>query len=139
MKAKREVSKSRKHAGGRIARRMLADKKTTGGQPAYGKMARKRVRRGRKAADRKTGRRKIGRTKLTKTKIAGLQASADEELQPLANGDYRAWRRPNKKRITLFLDADVLAWFKESGRRYQTRINRALWKVMQEEKEESGK
>lgn len=41
--------------------------------------------------------------------------------------------RPLKKPITLRLDADILAWFKKDGRRYQTRINRALRKVMERE------
>lgn len=34
--------------------------------------------------------------------------------------------RPVKKQITLRLDADVLAWFRAQGSRYQTRINDAL-------------
>jgi uncharacterized protein (DUF4415 family) len=42
--------------------------------------------------------------------------------------------RPLKKPITLRLDADVLAWFKKDGRRYQTRINQALRKVMERER-----
>ena len=41
--------------------------------------------------------------------------------------------RPLKKPVTLRLDADVLAWFKRDGRRYQTRINAALRKVMERE------
>lgn len=41
--------------------------------------------------------------------------------------------RPLKKPITLRIDADVLAWFKKDGRRYQTRINGALRKVMERE------
>ena len=41
--------------------------------------------------------------------------------------------RPLKKPVTLRLDADVLAWFKKDGRRYQTRINQALRKVMERE------
>ena len=43
------------------------------------------------------------------------------------------WTRPgalapiaNKQQITLRLDADVLAFFKNTGRRYQTRINAVL-------------
>ena len=43
------------------------------------------------------------------------------------------WRRvsdlvpeENKQQITLRLDADVLAFFKGTGRRYQSRINAAL-------------
>jgi len=41
--------------------------------------------------------------------------------------------RPLKKPVTLRLDADVLAWFKRDGKRYQTRINSALRKVMARE------
>ena len=41
--------------------------------------------------------------------------------------------RPLKKPVTLRLDADVLAWFKRDGKRYQTRINAALRKVMVQE------
>jgi uncharacterized protein (DUF4415 family) len=41
--------------------------------------------------------------------------------------------RPLKKPVTLRLDADVIAWFKKDGKRYQTRINTALRKVMERE------
>ena len=44
--------------------------------------------------------------------------------------------RPLKKPVTLRLDADVLAWFKKEGSRYQTRINRALRKIMERELKE---
>jgi uncharacterized protein (DUF4415 family) len=66
-----------------------------------------------------------------------LEATGEDELRTSAVRSYAPWRRPRKKRITLFLDADVLAWFKQEPR-YQTRINRALWEVMKREKEESG-
>lgn len=48
----------------------------------------------------------------------------------LQNLDYY---RPLKKPVTLRLDADVLAWFKKDGSRYQTRINSALRKIMERE------
>lgn len=41
--------------------------------------------------------------------------------------------RPIKKPVTLRLDADVIAWFKKDGKRYQTRINGALRQVMERE------
>jgi uncharacterized protein (DUF4415 family) len=47
--------------------------------------------------------------------------------------------RPIKKPVTLRLDADVIAWFKTSGRGYQTRINRALRKMMEGETKEEKK
>jgi uncharacterized protein (DUF4415 family) len=45
--------------------------------------------------------------------------------------------KPVKRPVTLRLDADVLAWFQQAGRGYQTRINRALRKVMSEERKKA--
>lgn len=33
---------------------------------------------------------------------------------------------PGKKQVTIRLDSDILAWLKEQGRGYQTRINAIL-------------
>ncbi len=52
------------------------------------------------------------------------------QLQTLKIADFY---RPLKKPVTLRLDADVIAWFKKDGTRYQTRINAALRKVMERE------
>jgi len=41
--------------------------------------------------------------------------------------------KPRKTPVTMRLDADVVAWFKKDGRRYQTRINLALRRVMERE------
>ncbi|HYM78422.1 MAG TPA: BrnA antitoxin family protein [Candidatus Dormibacteraeota bacterium] len=57
----------------------------------------------------------------------GFAGLMDENLQSMKIGDLY---RPLKKPVTLRLDADVLAWFKKEGRRYQTRINTGLRKVM---------
>ena len=38
--------------------------------------------------------------------------------------------RPKKTRVTLRLDADVLAWLKQPGLGYQTRINDYLRSIM---------
>lgn len=38
---------------------------------------------------------------------------------------------PEKKQLTIRLDADVLSWLKADGRGYQTRINRILRVVME--------
>lgn len=51
--------------------------------------------------------------------------------------DVMEFYKPIKKPVTLRLDADVLAWFRRDGRRYQTRINGALRRVMEREMEES--
>jgi uncharacterized protein (DUF4415 family) len=42
-------------------------------------------------------------------------------------------RRPLKKRVTMYLDADVLAWLKSRGPRYQREINWMLRRVMEKE------
>ena len=48
-----------------------------------------------------------------------------------------AWKRPgllipgeNKRQISLRIDADVLVFFKNTGRRYQTRMNEVLRSYM---------
>jgi uncharacterized protein (DUF4415 family) len=69
-----------------------------------------------------------------------LQQMSDEEIDysdiPNQSGTT-GWRRvsdlvpeENKQQITLRLDAEVLAFFKSTGRRYQSRINAALREYM---------
>jgi len=67
-------------------------------------------------------------------KISRLRASAGGRERPLPPMPAPGYYRPIKKPITLRLDADVLAWFQRQGRGYQTRINRALRKLMMEER-----
>jgi len=74
-----------------------------------------------------------------KHKIGNLKASVDEGNVPSSKaGDWAAevgrLYRPIKQPVTLRLDGDVLAWFKAQGKGYQTRINRALRRVMTAEK-----
>jgi uncharacterized protein (DUF4415 family) len=69
-------------------------------------------------------------------KSINLRALRDEKKR--VSGALHAMKiadfyRPLKKPVTLRLDADVIAWFKKDGRRYQTRINAALRKVMERE------
>ncbi len=71
------------------------------------------------------------RTKKKGGRIARLRASADERKRGRDPLDELArFYRPIKQPVTLRLDADVVAWFKKQGRGYQTRINRALRKLM---------
>src|SRR5271155_804461 len=79
-------------------------------------------------------------------RIAGLRASGSVEQGRSTNdGDrwrewreqqleLKRWRRLPKKRVTLNLDADVLAWFRGMGRGYQWEINKALRRVMESER-----
>lgn len=48
------------------------------------------------------------------------------EVSDWSDAERGRFYRPVKKQITLRLDADVLAWFRARGSRYQTRINEAL-------------
>jgi uncharacterized protein (DUF4415 family) len=85
-----------------------------------------------KARNGKTRRRRsTNRRRRTALGFSGLM---EENLQNMKIGDLY---RPLKKPVTLRLDADVLAWFKKDGRRYQTRINSALRKVMEREMKHS--
>ena len=52
-------------------------------------------------------------------------------------GDIGSLYKPIKKPVTLRLDADVLAWFKVEGRGYQTRINKVLRKLMNDQRKRS--
>jgi uncharacterized protein (DUF4415 family) len=68
-------------------------------------------------------------------KTISLQAVAEKPKRHyVLLRDVGVLYRPIKKPVTLRLDADVIAWFKKSGRGYQTRINRALRELMKEEK-----
>ena len=83
----------------------------------------KKLRKNSKSAGKKTGR----------GKIPSLRASAGGDVARPATESHGPAARVNKTRITLFLDADVLASFQESGPGYQTRINQTLRKVMRAE------
>ena len=48
--------------------------------------------------------------------------------------EHQRWLRLPKKRVTLNLDADVLAWFRGMGRGYQWEINKRLRKAMERER-----
>jgi uncharacterized protein (DUF4415 family) len=65
-------------------------------------------------------------------KSAGLKASAGPMKYRVSIAEMGEMYRPIKKPVTLRMDADVLAWFKKQGRGYQTRINRALRKVVED-------
>ena len=71
------------------------------------------------------------RTRTVRPDALNLSAPVTEsKLHTMKIGDFY---RPLKKPITVRIDADVLAWFKKDGRRYQSRINAALRKTMERE------
>jgi uncharacterized protein (DUF4415 family) len=84
----------------------------------------------------RTARRSNRRRKAGKRGFFNFSAPvAKSKLHTMRIADFY---RPLKKPVTLRLDADVIAWFKKDGRRYQTRINAALRKVMEREMRVAG-
>ncbi len=85
-----------------------------------------------------SSRSKLGRPATAKRRRKPVNPGALRDERKRVSGALHAMRiadfyRPLKKPVTLRLDADVIAWFKKDGRRYQTRINEALRKVMERE------
>ncbi|HEY3616038.1 MAG TPA: BrnA antitoxin family protein, partial [Candidatus Sulfotelmatobacter sp.] len=70
------------------------------------------------------------RRKSGQRKVLSLTASAEPSRRGgVSMREVMEFYKPIKKPVTLRLDADVLAWFRRDGRRYQTRINAALRRV----------
>jgi uncharacterized protein (DUF4415 family) len=73
-------------------------------------------------------------------RVATLGARPDSEidLSDIPELDEKFWRnavrnpfyRPVKKQLTVRLDADVIAWLRQQGKGYQTRMNGLLRDAM---------
>lgn len=61
-----------------------------------------------------------------------IDTSDIPEMTDFRNAEVGRFYRPVKKQITLRLDADLIAWFREQGGKYQTRINQALREYVEE-------
>jgi len=83
-----------------------------------------------KKSTKRSGARRKGKLRAAGRGVAGWSKLKRPDWGNTKIADFY---RPLKKPVTLRLDADVLAWFKKDGRRYQTRINAALRKVMERE------
>ncbi len=89
-------------------------------------------------------------TKEELAELEALEALPDDQIDTSDIPETLDWSgakrglfyRPVKQQITLRLDADVVAWFKQQapgGRGYQTDINRALRShVQQAERQAAG-
>ena len=84
-----------------------------------------------------------------KKEIAALARLRDEEIDTRSIPEVKNWSgakrgvfyRPVKQQLTLRLDADVIAWFKDHARKgegYQTNINRALREHVERRARKSG-
>lgn len=75
-------------------------------------------------------------TAAQRRRLEALAAMPDKDIDYSdipPSGKRTGWTRPgalvpteNKQQITLRLDAEVLAFFRNTGKRYQSRINAAL-------------
>ena len=72
---------------------------------------------------------------MTPKQLQALRELRDEDidLSDIPEQTGGGWRRvselvptENKKQVTLRLDADVVAFFRATGRRYQSRMNAVL-------------
>jgi len=79
-------------------------------------------------------------TAARKRKLARVAARPDSEIDlseipPLTESFWKnavrnPFYRPVKQQLTVRLDADVVAWLRDQGRGYQTRLNRVLREAM---------
>jgi uncharacterized protein (DUF4415 family) len=83
-------------------------------------------------------RQRVTKRAKARRNVTKIEASAGTRRRPrYLPEEWAGMYKPLKKPVTLRLDADVLAWFQRAGRGYQTRINRALRKVMIEERKKA--
>jgi uncharacterized protein (DUF4415 family) len=69
--------------------------------------------------------------RLTKMADEDIDTSELPEVDDFTDAVRGRFYRPVKQQITLRLDADLLAWFRSQGGKYQTRINAALREYME--------
>jgi uncharacterized protein (DUF4415 family) len=68
--------------------------------------------------------------RLAKMADEDIDTSELPEVHDFSDAVRGRFYRPVKRQITLRLDADLLAWFRSQGGKYQTRINAALREYM---------
>jgi len=86
-------------------------------------------------------------TRKLAREIKALVQQRDEQINTSDIPEVTDWSRavvgkfyrPIKEPVTIRLDADVVAWLKAKGPRYQTRINAILRSAMKPEAARSGK
>jgi len=79
-------------------------------------------------------------TPARKRRLARVAARPDSKIDLSAiprlresfweNAVRNPFYRPVKQQLTVRLDADVVAWLRDQGRGYQTRLNRVLREAM---------
>jgi uncharacterized protein (DUF4415 family) len=79
-------------------------------------------------------------TATQKRELANLAARPDSEIDysdipPMTEKFWRnavrnPFYRPRKQQVTLRIDADILAWLRQQGKGYQSRLNSVLRTAM---------
>lgn len=85
-------------------------------------------------------------TKKQAEELAALAAMPDEEIDTSEIPEVTDWSkavvgrfyRPVKETVTIRLDADVLDWLKQGGKGYQTRVNKLLRAVMEQQRKKAA-
>lgn len=89
-------------------------------------------------------------TRAQKAELARLREASDDDIDTSdipeltetfwSNAVRNPFYRPIKKQLTLRLDADVVAWFRQhaGGGGYQTDINRALREHIERQEKKAG-
>jgi uncharacterized protein (DUF4415 family) len=88
-------------------------------------------------------------TAAQRAELKALAARRDGQIDTRSIPEVRDWSaakrglfyRPLKQQLTLRIDADVIAWFKNrarEGKRYQTNINHALREYMKRNQKKAG-
>jgi uncharacterized protein (DUF4415 family) len=85
-------------------------------------------------------------TKKESEELASLVEMPDEEIDYSDIPPVTDWSkavvgrfyRPVKETVTIRLDADVLDWLKQGGKGYQTRVNKILRAVMEQQRKKAA-
>lgn len=81
-----------------------------------------------------------------KAELEALTAMPDEAIDTSDIPEITDWSgavvgkfyHPLKQAVTIRLDADIIAWFKAKGGKYQTEVNKVLRSYMLEERKEKN-
>lgn len=87
-------------------------------------------------------------TQTRKRKLSQLVSRPDSEIDfsdipPLKESFWRnavrnPFYRPVKQQLTVRLDSDVVAWLRQQGKGYQTRLNKVLREAMLDDLKKSA-
>lgn len=68
---------------------------------------------------------------LAKMPDSAIDTSDIPEITDWSKAQVGQFYRPIKQPVTIRLDADVIAWFKETAPQYQTAVNKVLREYME--------